>query len=150
MPTLKQKLEQAGIELAQAKFMYQEAQREFDMLYRMVVNSGKAKAAGKPPVEDSDSEVDSEARVSQGANGHGEKVTYAAKIEEFLVEHQEEATHYREIARVVGCTPNTCRTLLNSLAKVGKAKRVGRGKWMYPIVPSKPLGRSSIEKELLG
>jgi len=141
MPTLKKKFEDAATDLAEAKAWYQEAQRRFDALYKMVVNTAKAKATSKV----SDAEPGVSEHPVQPVNGTGEKMTITAKIEEFLAEHQDEAIHYRDIADAIGSTPNTCRTMLSLLSKDGKAVKVARGKWSYPSGTEPKLPRRGIQ-----
>jgi hypothetical protein len=115
MATVKQKFEQAAIELAHAKLAFAEARKtlteaeaKWNAVYRKAVGGGKSKSG----------------KVDDIPSGVTEQIVALLKTDI----HRDWS--YADIQdKLPGVRPASLRALLFKLQKEGQAKKVGRGLW---------------------
>jgi hypothetical protein len=129
MPNLKEKLEQAALELGRAKFELNEAQRRFDLIYKRVAEGGKpTKTArqAKPQTPPAPATAQPESPTAQPGR-------VSDRIEAVLASDPKKKWNYDAIGEKLSGVPrNTIRALLFKLRNDGKASKVGRGQWKAP------------------
>src|SRR5687768_9178472 len=124
MASLKQKLEQAAFELAEAKATVNVKQQAFDALYRQVASGAKSRRAPTSSVI-----LDSPNGATNGVASEDE-LTMTDQIMSVLVSDRNKAWNYAEIHTAVPNVPvSSIRALLFRLKRHGKAEKAGRGKW---------------------
>jgi hypothetical protein len=116
MATLKQRLEQAGAKLAEAKRNVELAQKEFDELFRQATGARSGKKQTDPSEKGSEVVDDTSSRLV-------DRVA-AVLFETPLREHR-----YQDIAEKLCTTPATVRAMLNKLRAEGRAHRTGPAVW---------------------
>ena len=129
MANLKEKLEQAALELGRAKFELNEAQRRVDLIYKRVAEGGKpTKTASQAKPQTPPSPVTALAEAPPERPGR-----VSDRIEAVLVSDPRKKWNYDAIGeKLPGVSKNTIRALLFKLRKDGKASKVGRGQWKAP------------------
>ena len=117
MATLKEKLEEAAVELSMAKYELAEAQKRFDELFKQAQGRKNKRIQAQEKVE----------KATNPPDSLDERLI--ARIEDYLFRHKQEPHKVKEIAEAIGSSVHTVRTLLYRLKKIGKALRVSRGMW---------------------
>src|SRR5438552_11916800 len=127
MRNLKDKLEDAALELGRAKFELYEAQKRFDALYKRIAEGGKTQKPGRRV------SIDKTALERTTKSGFDNSMTVIARIESLLNSDPKKKWDYDQIsASIPKARKNTIRALLFKLRKEGKAFKVGRGQWQAP------------------
>jgi hypothetical protein len=129
MANLKEKLEEAALELGRVKYELYEAQKRFDLLYKRVAEGGKpAKSARMARPQTPPSPVTALAGAPPGQPGR-----VSDRIEAVLTSDPRKKWKYDDIGeKLPGVSKNTIRALLFKLRKDGKVSKVGRGQWKAP------------------
>ena len=123
MANLKQKFEQAALELASAKQRLGEAQNHFDALYKQVVGGVRSRRNIAP--------VLAATPATDAGQVSGERAT--DRIESVLCSNPAKAWKYTELSKKLPDIPAaSIRALLFKLQRGRKATKVGRGLWKAP------------------
>src|SRR5437879_2104263 len=129
MANLKDKLEEAALELGRVKFELYEAQKRFDLLYKRVAEGGRP---AKTP-RGSKSQTPPVPAAAAAAAPASQPGRISDRIEAVLNSDPRKKWKYDNIAeKLPSVSRNTIRALLFKLRKDGKALKVGRGQWKAP------------------
>jgi hypothetical protein len=122
---LKQKLQEAAIEVAGLKRMLAEAERNFDLLYKQATSGSKGKKISPADSTNSDDENKSvQKTLSQLA------ANFTDRVLALLTSEPDKEWGYDDILKELpGIQKTTLPTLLFRLKKAGKVAKVGRGLW---------------------
>jgi uncharacterized coiled-coil protein SlyX len=112
MAGIKQKIEDAALELAEAKRRLADAQDKFDALFKQIKRGGNSATAGQTTDEPELPENASEQIITTLKSDTGKEWSYAAL-----------ETALPKIAK------NSLRALLYKLKRANKVQKAGRGKW---------------------
>lgn len=130
---LKQKLEQAAIDLREAKYHLAQCQKRFDELFR-VATGGKAAKKSKAV-----GETEASVPIAETTPAIGRLID---RLEGVLLRAPSKTLHFEKIAQAVGTTPDSARAMLNKLQKLGRVTRIGRGTWRASTPTVLPDGKS--------
>ena len=125
---LKQKLQEAAIEVADLKRMLADAERNFDALYKQVTSGAKAKKSS--PTEGVNDQSYQDEAIKIFAKAFQPAANFTDRIEALLISEPNKEWSYGDIKQKLPDIPNTTvPSLLFRLKKNGKAIKAGRGKW---------------------
>ena len=125
---LKQKLQEAAIEVANLKRMLVEAERNFDALYKQVTSGAKAKK--NTPTDGTNDENSQDETIKLFGNMISPAANFTDRIGALLISEPNKEWSYADIKKKLPDVPNTTiPSLLFRLKKNGKAVKSGRGKW---------------------
>lgn len=130
MPSIKEQLQEAAVELYQAKFNMNEAQEKFDALFERIAAGTRAKGQKNSRAATLKAAQEQASLLEVNSTRTTQPTKVSDKIQAVLNSIPNRKWTYDEItAQLPETTRNTIRALLFKLKKDGKAQKAGRGRW---------------------